>query len=260
MLSQASYLTFIHILALPERSQHLDTSVSGLQWPYTPIRAKTSVFHTGDVCVCVCVCVCANGACFTLEVTGYFIHQLSEADWLTRARDRRCAEASKIRPSSVSVRCGLSTWPGRLPCPLLCPHWLLATQTFVQWAQGVRTWPPLSVQARNACICTSFPSYVVMTWRSIKQGQTSFSCSRRGAVNPRPAYLFITCCVGQYDGTWFAWFRKRVLLKWSVLDSKCRCSAYLRTSNPSVRLLVVGKTWRVANESQQDELNVILKK
>jgi hypothetical protein len=45
-----------------------------------------------------------NGVCFMFEVTEYFIHHLSEADWLTRARDSRCAEASKTQPPSfVSV-------------------------------------------------------------------------------------------------------------------------------------------------------------
>jgi hypothetical protein len=36
----------------------------------------------------------------SLEVTEYFIHHLSEADWLTRARDSRCAEESKTQPPS----------------------------------------------------------------------------------------------------------------------------------------------------------------
>jgi hypothetical protein len=37
-----------------------------------------------------------SGVCFTLEVTEYFIDQLSEAGWLTMARDSTCAEASAI--------------------------------------------------------------------------------------------------------------------------------------------------------------------
>jgi hypothetical protein len=41
-----------------------------------------------------------NGICFTLEVTEYFIHQLSEADWLMGACDSRCTEASKTQPPS----------------------------------------------------------------------------------------------------------------------------------------------------------------
>jgi hypothetical protein len=41
-----------------------------------------------------------NGICFMLEVTEYFIHQLSEADWLSKACDSRCTEASKTQPLS----------------------------------------------------------------------------------------------------------------------------------------------------------------
>lgn len=45
-----------------------------------------------------------NGVCFTLEVTDYFIQQLSATDWLTMARDSSCAEAFKTQlPSFVSV-------------------------------------------------------------------------------------------------------------------------------------------------------------
>jgi hypothetical protein len=43
-----------------------------------------------------------------LAVTEYFIHQVSEADWLTRARDSRCAEASITQPPlfvSVTLVC-----------------------------------------------------------------------------------------------------------------------------------------------------------
>jgi hypothetical protein len=36
-----------------------------------------------------------NGVYFMPEVTEYFIHQLSEADWLMTACDSTCAEASK---------------------------------------------------------------------------------------------------------------------------------------------------------------------
>jgi hypothetical protein len=43
-----------------------------------------------------------NSICFTLEVAEYFIRQLCEADWLTRAHDSRCTEASQL-PSFVSV-------------------------------------------------------------------------------------------------------------------------------------------------------------
>jgi hypothetical protein len=49
-----------------------------------------------------------NGVCFTLEVTEYFIHHLCEADWLTRARDSRCAEVSNTQPPSF-VTVTLST-------------------------------------------------------------------------------------------------------------------------------------------------------
>jgi hypothetical protein len=55
-----------------------------------------------------------NGVCFALEVTEDFIHHLSEADWLTRARDSKCAEASKIRPPSfvsVTLNLGIPKWP-----------------------------------------------------------------------------------------------------------------------------------------------------
>jgi hypothetical protein len=55
--------------------------------------------------------VCTNGVRFTLEVTEYFIHQLSEADWLTRARDSRCVEESTTQlPSFVSVTLDGSEW------------------------------------------------------------------------------------------------------------------------------------------------------
>jgi hypothetical protein len=44
-----------------------------------------------------------NSICFTLEITEYFIHHLSEADWLTRACDSRCTEASKTQPPSFML-------------------------------------------------------------------------------------------------------------------------------------------------------------
>jgi hypothetical protein len=45
-----------------------------------------------------------NGVFFTFEVTEYFMHQLPAADWLARAHDSTCAEASKTRsPSFISV-------------------------------------------------------------------------------------------------------------------------------------------------------------
>jgi hypothetical protein len=57
------------------------------------------------VCVCVCVCLCfhTNCVCFTHKsLNTLYTH--SEADWLTRSRDSRCAEASKTQPPSfVSV-------------------------------------------------------------------------------------------------------------------------------------------------------------
>lgn len=37
-----------------------------------------------------------NGAFLTREPTRYFIHQLYEADWLTRPRDSRYAEAGRV--------------------------------------------------------------------------------------------------------------------------------------------------------------------
>jgi hypothetical protein len=42
-----------------------------------------------------------NGICFTLQVTDYFMHQLSEADWLTRAHNSRCTKASNTWPLSL---------------------------------------------------------------------------------------------------------------------------------------------------------------
>jgi hypothetical protein len=47
---------------------------------------------------------------FTFELTEYFIHQLHEAHWLTRTRDRVHAEVSKTQPpSSLSVILGAIT-------------------------------------------------------------------------------------------------------------------------------------------------------
>jgi hypothetical protein len=62
-----------------------------------------------------------NGVCCTPEVTEYFIHQLSEADWFTRSRDGRCAEASKTRPPFVSVTLQ-GNIPRRQPCSY-SPPW-----------------------------------------------------------------------------------------------------------------------------------------
>jgi hypothetical protein len=45
-----------------------------------------------------------HGIGFTLEVTEYFIHQLSEADRLMRACDSRCTEAPKTQLPSFNIR------------------------------------------------------------------------------------------------------------------------------------------------------------
>jgi hypothetical protein len=41
--------------------------------------------------------------CFTFGVTEYFIHQVSEADWLARTRDNRCAEALQTLAAILHV-------------------------------------------------------------------------------------------------------------------------------------------------------------
>jgi hypothetical protein len=50
-----------------------------------------------------------NGICFTFDVTEYFIHQYSEAGWLTKARDmRRSAQISAAIVRALNLSAILS--------------------------------------------------------------------------------------------------------------------------------------------------------
>jgi hypothetical protein len=88
--------------------------------------------HTDDVCL-------------SLEVTEYFIQQLSEADWLTKVRDSRCAGASK-------------TWA---PCFMLVGSWKTSVMRGACWclsqSRSVTPFLPAAGTVVGANLCVWGP-------------------------------------------------------------------------------------------------------
>lgn len=132
----------------------------------------------------------------TSHVPAIFIHQLSEAEWLTKIRDSQCAEASKTRPpsymlitlSNSTIRSGIN-WGSCNRFLITCKvESLYVTQNTILLVSHFRSglWHktalPLTFLRRewpnkNSCLCVAHRPNFLTPPKTVRDKMQYFSCS-----------------------------------------------------------------------------------